>query len=157
MEIKHTHKQTQTYSLCAEEWPIPIKTRKNKDKNRTWKINLRTSTKTTTKYNILPFPSFISNKTQHKRNANQAHTQTKTKTYILRRRMADPGKNKKRTKIKIEHGKLIFGPIQKQQQNITSYPSLLLLHTNPNTKETVIKYTYKQTQAYRLQKNGRSR
>ncbi len=39
--------------------------------------------------------------------------------------MADPGKDKKRTKIKTEHGKLIFG------QNITSYPSLLLLQTRP--------------------------
>ena len=29
-------------------WPIPVKT-KRKDKNRTWKINIPTSTKTTTK------------------------------------------------------------------------------------------------------------
>ena len=43
--------------------------------------------------------------------------------------------NKKRTKIKIEHGKLIFGPQQKQQQNITSYPSLLLLQTRPPTQK----------------------
>ncbi len=43
------------------------------------------------------------------------HTQKQTQTYWLRRRMADPGKDKKRTKMKIEHGKLIFGPQQKQQ------------------------------------------
>ncbi len=83
------------------------------EKNRTWKIKIRTSTKTTTKYNILPFPSFITNKTQHKRNGNKAHTQTKTQTYSLRIRMADPGKDKKRTKIQIEQGKLIFGPQRK--------------------------------------------
>ncbi len=53
-------------------------------------------------------------------------------------------KDKKRTKIKIEYGKLIFGPQQKQQQNITSYPSLLLLQTRPNTKEMEIKHTLKQ-------------
>ena len=64
--------------------------------------------------------------------------------------MGDPGKDKKRTKIKIEHAKLIFGPQQKQQQNITSYPSLLLLQTRPNTKEMEIKHTHKQTQTYRL-------
>jgi hypothetical protein len=58
--------------------------------------------------------------------------------------MADPGKDKKRTKIKIEHGKLIFGPQQKQQQNITSYPSLLLLQTRPDKKEMQIKHTHKQ-------------
>ncbi len=58
--------------------------------------------------------------------------------------MADPGEEKKRTKIKIEHGKLIFGPQQKQQQNIKSYPSLLLLQTRPNTKEIEIKHTHKQ-------------
>jgi hypothetical protein len=53
-------------------------------------------------------------------------------------------KDKKRTKIKIEHGKLIFGPQHKQQQNITSYPSLLLLQTRPNTKEMEIQHTHKQ-------------
>ncbi len=48
--------------------------------------------------------------------------------------MADPGKDKKRSNIKIEHGKLVFGPQQNQQQNITSYPSFLLLQTIPNIK-----------------------
>ena len=51
-------------------------------------MNIRTSTKTTTKHNILPFPSFITNKTQHNRNGNQAHTHKQTQTYSLRRRMA---------------------------------------------------------------------
>ncbi len=76
------------------------------------------------------------------------HTHKQTQTYRLRRRMADPGKDKKRTKIKIEHGQLIFGPQQNQQQNITSYPSLLLLQTRPNIKEMKIKHTHKQTQTY---------
>ncbi len=58
--------------------------------------------------------------------------------------MADPGKDKKRTKIIIEHGKSIFGLQQKQQQNITSYPFLLLLQTRANTKEMEIKHTHKQ-------------
>ncbi len=57
--------------------------------------------------------------------------------------MADPGKDKKRTKMKIEHGKLIFGRQQQQQQNITSYPSLLLLQRRPNTNEMEIKHTHK--------------
>ncbi len=80
------------------------------------------------------------------------HTHKQSQTYSLRRRIADPGKDKKRTKIKIEHGKLIFGPQQKQQQNITSYPSILLLQTRPNTKEMEIKHTHKQTQTYRLRR-----
>ena len=82
------------------------------------------------------------------------HTHKQTQTYTLRRRrrMADPGKDKTRTKIKIEHAKLIFGPQQKQQQNITSYPSLLLLQTRPNTKEMEIKHTHKQTQTYCLRR-----
>ncbi len=73
------------------------------------------------------------------------HTHKQSQTYSLRRRMADPGNDKKRTKIKIEHRKLIFAPQQKQQQNITSYPSLLLLQTRPNTKDIQIKHTQKQT------------
>ena len=36
--------------------------------------------------------------------------------------MADPGKDKKRKKIKIEHGKLILRPQQKQQNNIIPFP-----------------------------------
>ena len=64
--------------------------------------------------------------------------------------MADPGKDKKRTKTKIEHGKLIFAPQQNQQQNITYYPSLLLLQTRPNTNEMEIKHTHKKTQTYGL-------
>ncbi len=87
---------------------------------------------------------------------------THKQTYSLRGRMADSSKDKKRTKIKIEHGILIFGPQQKQQQNITSYPSLLLLQTRPNTKEMEIKHTHKQTQTYKHKltvcaENGRSR
>ncbi len=66
--------------------------------------------------------------------------------------MVDPGKDKKKTKIKIEHGKLIFGPQQKKQQNITSYPSLLLLQARPDTKEMKIKHTHKQTLTYRLRR-----
>ncbi len=58
--------------------------------------------------NIIPFPSFITNKTKQKRNGNKTHTHTQT--YRLRRRMADPGKLKlkdmKRNKIKIEHRQL---------------------------------------------------
>ncbi len=47
-------------------------------------------------------------------------------TYRLRRRMADPGKDKNRKQIKIEHGKLIFRPQQKQQQNnIIPFPSFI--------------------------------
>ena len=51
------------------------------------------------------------------------HTHKQTQTYRLRRRMADPGKNKKRTTIKIEHGNYYseLNKNQKQQQNITSY------------------------------------
>ncbi len=39
----------------------------------------------------------------------------------------DPGKDKKRKKRKIEHGKLIFGPQQttQQQNNIIPFPSLI--------------------------------
>ncbi len=77
-EIKHTYKQTQTYRLHRRMADPGKDKKRTKIKNRTWKINIRTSTKTTTKYNILPFPSFITNKTQHKRNANQAHTKTNT-------------------------------------------------------------------------------
>ncbi len=40
--------------------------------------------------------------------------------------MADPGKDKNRKKINIEHGKLIFRPQQKQQQsNIIPFPSFI--------------------------------
>ena len=40
--------------------------------------------------------------------------------------MADPGKDKNGKKIKIEHGKLIFRPQQKQQQNnIIPFPSYI--------------------------------
>ena len=80
------------------------------------------------------------------------HTHKQTLTYTLQRRMTDPSKNKKRTKIKIEHGKLIFGPQQKQQQNITSFSSLLSLQTRPNTKKMEVKHTHKQTQTYRLRR-----
>ncbi len=59
--------------------------------------------------NIIPFPSFITNKTEQERNGNE----TQTQTYQLRRRMADPHKDMKRKKMKIEHGKLIIGPQQK--------------------------------------------
>ncbi len=63
------------------------------------------------------------------------HTHKQTQTYSLRRRIADPGKDRKRTKIKIEHGKLIFGPQQKQQQNITCYLSLLYYKQDPTQKK----------------------
>ncbi len=66
---------------------------------------------------------------------NIKHTHAQTQTYELRRIMAVPGKNKKSSMIKIEHGKLIFGPQQQHQQNITSYPSLLLLQTRPPTQK----------------------
>ena len=101
MVIKHTHTQTQTYRLRRRMADSGKDKKITKIKIEHGKINIRTSTKTTTKYNVLPFPSFITNKTRQKRNATQAHTQTKTQTYSLRRRMADPGKVKKRTKIKI--------------------------------------------------------
>ncbi len=40
--------------------------------------------------------------------------------------MADPGKDKNRKKIKIEHGKFICRPQQKQQQNdIIPFPSFI--------------------------------
>ncbi len=67
------------------------------------KINIRTSTKTTTKYGILPFPSLLQ-KRPNTKEMEIKHTHKKTQTYRLRRSMADPGKDKKRTKIKIEHG-----------------------------------------------------
>jgi hypothetical protein len=39
-----THKRKLTG--CAEEWPIPVKTRTwKKIKNRTWKVNIPTSKK----------------------------------------------------------------------------------------------------------------
>ncbi len=86
------------------------------------------------------------------------HTHKQSQTYNLRRRMADPGKDKKRTKIKIEHGKLIFVPQQKQQQNITSYPSLLLLQTTSKTKRNGNQaHTQTNTNLLPAQKNGRSR
>ncbi len=44
--------------------------------------------------------------TEQKRNGNKTHK--RKQTYRLRRRMADPGKDKNRKKIKIEHGKLIY-------------------------------------------------
>ncbi len=50
------------------------------------------------------------------------HTHEQTQTYRLRRRMADPGKDKKRTMIKIEHRNLIFGPQQKQQAHTQTIP-----------------------------------
>ncbi len=76
------------------------------------------------------------------------YTHKQTQTYWLRRRMADPGKVKKRTKIKIEHGKLIFGPQQNQQQNIT----------RPNTKRNENQvHTQTNTNLLAAQKNGRYR
>ena len=61
-------------------------------------MNIRTSTKTTTKHNILPFPSFITNKTT---NTNEIKNQAHTQTYWLPRRTADSGTDEKRTKIKM--------------------------------------------------------
>jgi hypothetical protein len=76
------------------------------------------------------------------------HTHIQTQNYRLRRRITDPGKVKKRTKIKIEHGKLIFGPQQKHQQNIT----------RPNTKRNENQaHTQTNTNLLAAQKNGRSR
>ncbi len=69
------HTQTNTNLLPAQK---KGRQEKNKDINRTWKTNIPTSTKTTTKYNILPFHSVITNKTPHKRNGNQEQTKTNT-------------------------------------------------------------------------------
>ncbi len=66
--------------------------------------------------------------------------------------MADPGKDKNRKKIKIEHGKLIFRPQQKQQQ---TYPSLLLLQSRPKKQEMEIKHTNANLPPAQI--NGRSR
>ena len=45
---------------------------------------------------------------------------------MFRINLADPGKDKNRKKIKIEHGKLIFRPQQKQlQNNIIPFPSFI--------------------------------
>jgi hypothetical protein len=103
-------------------------------------MKIRTSTKQQ-QNNIIPFPSFITNKTEQKWNGNKTH-HTHTQTYSLRRRMADPGKDKNREKRKREHKKWRFGP-QQNNNKITSYPSLLLLqpknwnrnktHTNTQT------------------------
>ena len=55
--------------------------------------------------------------------------------------MADPGKDKNRKKIKIEHGKLIFRPQQKQQQNnIIPFPSFIA-SKDRTEKEMGIKHT----------------
>jgi hypothetical protein len=43
---------------------------------------------------IIPFPSFIKNKTEQKTNEEKTHPYTHT--YSLRRRMTDPGKYKNR-------------------------------------------------------------
>ncbi len=69
--------------------------------------------------------------------------------------MADPGKDKNRNKIKIEHGKLIFRPQQKQLQNniIIPFPSFITNKTEQKTKG--IEHTNPNLQA--AQKNGRSR
>ncbi len=86
------------------------------------------------------------------------HTHKQAQTYHLRRRMADPGKDKKRTNIKIEHGKLIFGPQQKQQQNITSYPSHSFITNKTQHKRNGNQaHTQTNTNLPPAQKNGRSR
>jgi hypothetical protein len=78
------------------------------------------------KQNITSYPSLLLLQTRTNTTEIEIkHTHKQKQTYWLRRRIADPGKDKKRTKIKIEHGKLIFGPEQKQQQNITSWSALL--------------------------------
>ena len=78
------------------------------------------------KNSIIPFPSFITNIGRQQNNnkitsypsllvlqttPNKTEIETKhthTHTYPLRRRMADPGKDKKRKKKQIENTKLIF-------------------------------------------------
>ncbi len=101
-------------------------------------MKIRTSTKQQ-QNNIIPFPSFITNKTKQKRNANKTHTHTQT--YSLRRRMADPVKYKNRNKRKREHRKWRFGP-QQNNNKITSYPSLLRLQTRPSKNEMQIKHKH---------------
>jgi hypothetical protein len=50
--------------------------------------------------------------------------------------MDDPGKDNNRKKIKIEHGKLIFRPQQKQQQNnIIPFPSFITNKTEQKRNE----------------------
>ncbi len=109
--------------------------------------------------NITSYPSLLLSQTRPSTKEMQIkHIHKQTHTYRLRRRMADPGKDKKKTKIKIEHGKLIFAPQQKQQLNITSYPSLLFLQTRPNTNEMENQaHTQSNTNLLPAQKNGRSR
>ena len=63
-------------------------------------MNIRTSTKQQ-QNNIIPFPSFITNNTEQKRNGNKTHTHTHLPS--AQKNMADPGKDKKRKKRKIEH------------------------------------------------------
>jgi hypothetical protein len=130
MEIKQTHKQNKL-TACAEEWPIQNKKR----------------TKIKSTYNIHPSLLLLQTRPNTK-DMEIKHTHKQTQTYRLRRRMTDPSKNKKRSTKKIQHGKSLFRPQQKQQQNITSYPSLLLLQTAPNTKDMEIKHIHKQTQTY---------
>ncbi len=50
--------------------------------------------------------------------------------------MADHGKDKNRNKIKIQHGKLIFRPQQKQlQNNIIPFPSFITNKTEQKKNE----------------------
>ncbi len=62
--------------------------------------------------------------------------------------MADPGKDKKRKKIKIEYRKLIFGPKQNNNK-ITSYP-FLLFFKNKTEQKTYGNKTH--TQSYKLRR-----
>ncbi len=54
---------------------------------------------------------------------------------MLRRRMADPGKDMIRYKIKKQHGKLLFRPQQKQlKNNIIPFPSSIITYKNEQKK-----------------------
>ncbi len=63
---------------------------------------------------ITSYPSLLLLQTR----PNKHEMETKhTQTYSLRRRMADPGKDKNRKKRKREHRKLRFGPQQNNNNN----------------------------------------
>ena len=60
-------------TACAEEWPIPVKTKtRKKIKIDYGKLIFRPQQKQQ-QNNIIPFPSFITNKTKQNRNGNKTH------------------------------------------------------------------------------------
>ncbi len=106
--------------------------KRNKIKREHRKLRFKPQQNNNKITSYLPFFYYKQDRTKMKCKYN-----THTQTYGLRRRMVDPGKDKKRKKIKRKHKKLTFGP-QQNNNKITSYPSLLLLQTRPNKNEMQI-------------------